>query len=149
MRISSISRKVGKKNIPLTYTPNENSKSACAYAWRNFESSATLPKMRTVDILSRLCECAGWSEFITKNSLFKYTKNFTTKIWKLLDKNSDMFHISAQNIDCGYWLEPPWQGGSTEYPQSMFLSRNKKINMYPCKPQFYYIKVGFKEVNII
>ena len=26
----------------------------------------------------------------------------------------------------------------------MFLSRNKNNNVYPCKPQFYYIKVGFK-----
>ena len=41
------------------------------------------------------------------------------------------------------------RGGSNEYPQSMFLSRNKKINVYPFKPQFYYIKVGFKGVNII
>ena len=57
-------------------------------------------------------------------------------------KNSDIFHISAQNIDCGYSLEPPRRGGSNEYPQSMFLSRNKKNNVYPCKPQFYYIKVG-------
>ena len=31
----------------------------------------------------------------------------------------------------------------------MFLSRNKKNNVYPCKPQFYYIKVGFKGVKII
>ena len=23
-------------------------------------------------------------------------------------KNSDIFHIPAQNIDCGYSLEPPW-----------------------------------------
>ena len=36
------------------------------------------------------------------------------------------------------------QGGSNEYPQSLFLSRNKKNNVYPCKPQFYYIKVGSK-----
>ena len=35
-------------------------------------------------------------------------------------KNSDIFYISAQNIDCGYSLEPPRQGGSNEYPQSMF-----------------------------
>ena len=41
------------------------------------------------------------------------------------------------------------QGGSNEYPQSMFLSRNKKNNVYPCKPQIYYIKLGFKGVNII
>ena len=31
----------------------------------------------------------------------------------------------------------------------MFLSRNKKNNVYPCKPEFYYTKVGFKGVNII
>ena len=59
-------------------------------------------------------------------------------------KTSDIFNISAQNIDCGYSLELPRRGGSNEYPQSMILSRNKKINVYPCKPQFYYIKVGFK-----
>ena len=62
-------------------------------------------------------------------------------------KNSDIFHMSAQNIDCGYSLEPPRRGGSNEYPQSMFLSRNKKNNVYPFKPQFYYIKVGFKGVK--
>ena len=64
-------------------------------------------------------------------------------------KNSDIFHISAQNIDCEYSLEPPRRGGSNEYPQSMFLIRNNKNNVYPCKPQFYYIKVGFKGVKII
>ena len=30
----------------------------------------------------------------------------------------------------------------------MFLSRNKKNNVYPCKPQFYYIKVGFKRSTL-
>ena len=37
-----------------------------------------------------------------------------------------MFLIAAQNIDCWYSLEPPRRGGSNEYPQSMFLSRNVK-----------------------
>ena len=64
-------------------------------------------------------------------------------------KNSDIFLISAQNIDCGYSLEPPRWGASNGYPQSMFLSRNKKNNVYPCKPQFYCIKVGFKGVKIM
>ena len=40
-------------------------------------------------------------------------------------------------------------GGSNEYPQYMCLSRNKKNDVYPCKHQFYYIKVGFKRVRII
>ena len=35
-------------------------------------------------------------------------------------KNSDISHISAQNLDCGYPLEPPQRGGSNEYPQFMF-----------------------------
>ena len=59
------------------------------------------------------------------------------------------FHISAQNMDCEYSLELPHQGSSNKYTQYMFLSRNKKNNVYTCKPQFYYIKVGFKGVKII
>ena len=35
-------------------------------------------------------------------------------------KNCDMFLNSAQNIDCGYTLEPSQGGGSYEYPKSMF-----------------------------
>ena len=31
----------------------------------------------------------------------------------------------------------------------MFFSKIRKNNVYPCKPQFYYIKVGFKGVYII
>ena len=47
-----------------------------------------------------------------------------------------MFHISSQNIDCGYPLELPRRGGSNEYPQSMLLSRNKKIMYTPVNPSF-------------
>ena len=69
------------------------------------------------------------------------TESFQTKIL--------IFLISAKNIYCRCSLEPPHRGGSNEYTQYMFLSRNKKNNVYPCKPQFYYIKVGFKGVKII
>ena len=68
-----------------------------------------------------------------KNESFQIQKNLII-----------IFHISAQNINCGYWLEAPRRGGSNEYPQSMFLSRNKKNNVYPCKPHFYYMKVGLR-----
>ena len=34
-------------------------------------------------------------------------------------------------------------------PTIYVYSRNKNNNVYPCKLQFYYIKVGFKGVNII
>ena len=88
------------------------------------------------------------------NTLRKHAYSKTLKILQAKKenfqiKNSDILPISAQNIDCVYSLEPPRRGGSNEYPQSMFLNRNKKNNVYPCKPQFYYIKVGFEGVKII
>ena len=60
------------------------------------------------------------------------------------DKNSDIFHISAQSINDGYSFEPTRRGdskstrrgSSNEYPQSMFLSRNKKHNVYPVNLSF-------------
>ena len=42
-------------------------------------------------------------------------------------------------------------GGSNEYPQSMFLCKNKKnksIPGFPAYPPFYFVKVGFKGVFI-
>ena len=60
-----------------------------------------------------------------------YRKFLLQKLKKNQIKNSDIFYNSAQNIDCGYSLEPPRRGGSNEYPQSMFLSKNKKNNINP------------------
>ena len=77
-----------------------------------------------------------------------YWKFYHQKNWKFSDKTG-IFHISAQNTDCGYSLEPPRRGVSNVYPQSLFLSRIKENNVYPSKPQFYYIKVGFKGGKII
>ena len=42
----------------------------------------------------------------------------------------NIFLISAQNIDCGYSLEPPRRGGSNEYPQSMFWAEIWKISEF-------------------
>ena len=89
------------------------------------------------------------SDHITKTRLFNILKILPPKKCKFSDKNSDIFHISAQNIDCGYSSEPPRRGVSNEYHNLCFLSRNKINNVYPCKPQFYYIKVGFKGFEII
>ena len=74
-------------------------------------------------------------DVITKTHLFKCTENFSTKKWRFSD-NSDIFHIFAQNIDCGYSLEPPRRGGSNEYPQSMFWAEIRKIIYTPVNPSF-------------
>ena len=73
---------------------------------------------------------------ITKTRLFKYIENFTTKNENFQVKKSDIIHISAQNIDCGYSLEPPRRGGSNEYPQSMFWAEIRKIMYTPVNPSF-------------
>ena len=54
------------------------------------------------------------------------------------------FDIFAQNIDCGYMLEPPQRGGSNEYPQSMFWSKNKKY-VYPSKPHIFYMSLSMRK----
>ena len=51
-------------------------------------------------------------------------------------KNSDIFLVAAQNIDCGYSLEPPRRGGSNEYPQSMFWAEIRKIMYTPVNSRF-------------
>ena len=72
-----------------------------------------------IQIISEVLTCQCFAEAvhvhcnITKSCLFKYTENFTTKNEDFQIINSDIFHISAQNIhvDCGYSLELPQQGG--------------------------------------
>ena len=63
--------------------------------------------------------------------IFKVVKNEKNQ-----QKNLNIFLIFAQNIDCGYTLEPPRRGCSNEYPQSMFWSKNKKNRYTPANPSF-------------
>ena len=49
-------------------------------------------------------------------------------------KNCDIFLIIAQNIDCGI--------------HNLCFGAKIRKNVYPCKPQFYYIKVGCKGVFV-
>ena len=85
----------------------------------------------------------SWSAWHTHIQIYgkfhlQKTENFQIK------KKFWYFSYFSQNIDCGYSLEPPHWGGSNEYPKSLLLSKNERNNIYPCKPQFYYTKVGFK-----
>ena len=85
---------------------------------------------------------------ITKTRLFKYIENFTIKKEKISKKKNLIFFIYLLKTQI-VGTRQNRQGGSNECPQSMFLSRNKKNNVDSCKPQFDYIKVGFKGVKII
>ena len=74
--------------------------------------------------ITKTCPC-------NKQRLFELKKNENCQ-----QKNFDILLIFAQNIDCGYTLEPPWRGGSNEYPQSIFWSKNKKNRYTPAYPSF-------------
>ena len=84
--------------------------------------------------------CGAWQgnkQTITKTRLFKDMENFTSKKTENFQiENSDIFHISAQNIDCGFSLEPPRRAGSNEYPQPMFYAVIIKIIYTPVNPSF-------------
>ena len=77
------------------------------------------------------------TELHHENTFMQYINfSIVVKIENFLQKNFDIFLIFAQNINCGYTLEPPRRGGSNEYPQSMFWSKNKKNRYTPAYPSF-------------
>ena len=49
-----------------------------------------------------------------------------------------IFSIFLLKTGCGYTLEPPHLGGSNEYPQSMFWTKNKKKSYTPAYPVLPY-----------
>ena len=90
----------------------------------------------TVKIITKTCPC-------NKQRFFELKK------LKIFCRNSLIFFLFLlKKIDCGYTLEPPRRGGSNEYPQSMFWSKNKKNRYTPANPSFANIKVGFEGVHI-
>ena len=53
------------------------------------------------------------------------------------------FLFLLKNIDCGYSLEPLRRGGSNEYTQSVFLSRNMKKKSEFLSENFQFLVVKF------
>ena len=53
-----------------------------------------------------------------------------------------IFLISAQKHTLWYLLEPPWRGGSNEYPQSMFCAEMWKISEF-LSENFPFLVVKF------
>ena len=64
-----------------------------------------------------------------------YWKFYNQKNENFQIKNSDIFHIFAQNIDCGC-------DAVLMSAHNLFSSRNKKNNVYPCKPPVLLYKSG-------
>ena len=87
-----------------------------------------------------ICQTSNDSKTLRKDLLhyeampMQYIENFLSRKIRNYIKKNDIFLIFAQNIDCGYTLEPPQRGGSNVYPQSMFWSTNKKNRYTSANP---------------
>ena len=77
------------------------------------ETTETLKDRVTKDLIEKVCHCENTP--MQYAAIFRGCKNYNFQM-----KKCYIFLIFAQNIDCGYTLEPPHLGGSNEYPQSMF-----------------------------
>ena len=81
------------------------------------ETECTIIALRTIISI-------GTDRPIMKTSYSNILRILPPKNENLSMKSSGSFHISAQNIDCGYLLGTvgysPQCGGSNRYPQSMF-----------------------------
>ena len=84
------------------------------------------------EIYDALCNKGALIPFANKECADQSDKKQIFLYFCLYQIKNRYFYISAENIDCVYSLEPPRRGGSNDYPQSMFLSTNKKNNTYPC-----------------
>ena len=67
----------------------------------------------------------------------KYTEIFSALKIEIFWKKFDISNVFAQNIECGYKLEPPC------------LAKIRKIGIRLNTPVLLYIKVGFKGVYIL
>ena len=76
------------------------------------------------------------SYYITKTSLFQYTANFTTKNGNFQIKKSDVSYFCLKHR-------------LLDLVRTTSTSKNKNNNVYPHKPHFYYIKMGFEGLNFI
>ena len=98
----------------------------------DFYSTSLAPSCLVVVVQTECADWVCWQQFaphiVFVCPSFALRKQAYSNILKILPPKNENFqikilifsHISAQNIYCGYSLEPPRRGGSNEYLQSVF-----------------------------
>ena len=78
-----------------------------------------------------------------------YGESFFNKKWDL--QGCTLFFLFLlKNIDCGYTLEPPRQGGSNKYPQSMFEQKYEKYQNFCLKTfSFWWWNFQYRRVFVM
>ena len=142
---SEIWRRLRENAIGSTETPTY------LFSLTIYHYGSPLQPLYQLNVFYKLC--------ITKTRLFKYIENFTTKKKKKKKKKKpESFQLKILIFFIFLLKRILWVLVRITLPRRFYrvptiyvLSRNKKNNVYPCKPQFYYIyiKVEFKGFNII
>ena len=118
-------------------------------SWPNHKVPGSIPTGGGTELMTIVLYCFSISPFhhldiITKTCLYNFDP-FKPHFYivKLgFTEVCIIFLISAQNIDCGYSLEPHRRGGSNEYPQSMFWAEIWKISeFFIWKFSFFHGKI--------
>ena len=71
-----------------------------------------------------------FANFFDLNYMYTLRKHAYSNILKISPPKTESFHVEILIF-------------------FILLSRNKKDYVYPCKPQFYYIKMGFKGQGVM
>ena len=82
--------------------------------------------------------CGFETETLRKHAHAIYRKYFGCKNEKFHWKKIDIFLIFAQNIDCGYTLEPLGEAVLTSIHNLYFGAKITKIGIPPHTPVFLY-----------
>ena len=91
----------------------------------SFSKLYVAKKKRKVDLFTIYLPQAHCTEthiFHKENKPVKCIPPYNPLLYRIIGVGRDrpIFLFLIQNIDCGYSLEPPRQGGSNVYTQSMF-----------------------------
>ena len=97
--------------------------------WRNKKNCPRIITKYSLISPLKICTCTGEIKQTLENDSMVVKNACGIGLDKSLffnQKVSIFFLFLDENICCGYSLEAPHRGASNEYPQHMFLWRNKK-----------------------
>ena len=115
-----------------------------------FDTAKTITDVKTQSGIATTADLSGISQvtlylsLFVRNGTFSLRKHAYSNILNILQPKTRekfqikffyIFHISSQNIDCGYSLEPPRRGSFNKCPQSMLFSKIRKMYT-PVNPSF-------------
>ena len=129
-----------------------------SFMWKRFASQISILKIN-VDLNLRN-DCKPWlarlfcinlrismvrSRYHYENMPFQiYWKFYHLKKWKFSDKKFWYFSCFCLKHRLWVLVRTASTRRFSRVPTIYALSKNKKKNIYPCKPQSYYIKVGLR-----